>query len=143
MAYPTLIPLQGDPTTWTPPAAGYINVGVNLSGQIVTQQPNGVLATSYPSSGMVVVTAGSYSVLATDRDLLLNFAGTATLTLGTPTNGRELWLRTIQADAVVSATANVIPLAGGAAGTAILAATAGKWCRLVGDGSNWQITAAN
>lgn len=30
-----------------------------------------------------------------------------------------------------------------AAGTAILAATAGKWCELVYDGTNWVIMAAN
>jgi hypothetical protein len=28
------------------------------------------------------------------------------------------------------------------AGTAILAATAGKWCRMVSDGTNWVIMAA-
>jgi hypothetical protein len=37
----------------------------------------------------------------------------------------------------------VVPLAGGAAGTAILAATAGKYATLVSDGTNWIITQAN
>jgi hypothetical protein len=49
--------------------------------------------------------------------------------------GRELFIRTIQNQAAVSASSDVVPLAGGAAGTAILAATAGKWARLKSDGS--------
>lgn len=35
------------------------------------------------------------------------------------------------------AAVNVVPMAGGAAGTAILAATAGKWVLLVSNGTNW------
>lgn len=140
---PTLIPLTGDPTTWAPPAAGYVNIGVNAAGQIVTQQPNGTLFTGFFSSGLVFVTAGSYTILGTDVDISINFAGVVTLTLGAPVNGRPLWICTATANAVVSAAANVVPLVGGAAGTAILAATAGKWARLIGSGTQWVITAGN
>jgi hypothetical protein len=45
--------------------------------------------------------------------------------------------------AVNSAVANVVQLAGGAATSAILAATAGKWCVLQSDGTAWQIMSAN
>ncbi|WP_176479108.1 hypothetical protein [Mesorhizobium sp. WSM3860] len=51
-------------------------------------------------------------------------------------------IKTIQAQTVVSASSNVVPLAGGAAGTAILAATARKWATLVSDGTNWVIMQA-
>ena len=54
----------------------------------------------------------------------------------TPAMG-ELKFLNYQAFTVVSASSNVVPLTGGAAGTAILAATAGKWCTLVSDGTNW------
>jgi hypothetical protein len=53
-----------------------------------------------------------------------------------------LMVRTIQAQTVVSASSDVVPVAGGAAGTAILAATAGKWALLQSDGTNWQIMMA-
>jgi len=43
----------------------------------------------------------------------------------------------------VSASSNVVPLVGGAAGTAILAATAGKWALAKSDGTNWQLMAGN
>ena len=52
-------------------------------------------------------------------------------------------IKTIQAQTVVSASSNVVPLVGGAAGTAILAATAGKWATLVSDGTNWVIMQGN
>jgi len=53
--------------------------------------------------------------------------------------GRELNIKTITANTVVSASSNVAPLTSATAGTAILAATAGKWARLVSDGTNWRI----
>ncbi len=88
-------------------------------------------------------TAATYTVLNSDYHLIANRAGTITYTLpAASTNaGRELVLRTITANTVVSASSNVVPLAGGAAGTAILAATAGKWALLVSDGTAWQIMA--
>jgi hypothetical protein len=52
-------------------------------------------------------------------------------------------LKTTQAQTVDSASSNVVPLAGGAAGTAILTATAGKYAELVSDGTNWVIMSAN
>ena len=91
------------------------------------------------------VTAATDPVLTTDYTLTFNFAGTVTETLLNPVTypGRILKVRTITANTVVSASANVVPLAGGAAGTAILAATAGKWATLQSDGTNWQIIESN
>lgn len=67
----------------------------------------------------------------------------ATLPAAASWDGRKVRIKTIAAYAVVSASSNVVPLAGGAAGTAILAATAGKWAELVSDGTNWVIMAGN
>lgn len=91
------------------------------------------------------ITAATDTVGVTDSSLIFNYAGTVTETLPSPAlyKGRILRLRTITANTVVSASANVVPLAGGAAGTAILAATAGKWCDLQSDGTNYQIMAGN
>jgi hypothetical protein len=93
-------------------------------------------------TGYSTQTAATYTVLDSDYYLLANFAGTVTYTLPTATAGRQLLVRTITANTVVSASANVVPLAGGAAGTAILAATAGTWALLVSDGTNWEVMAA-
>lgn len=91
----------------------------------------------------VTVTDATYTVLATDYALICNRAGTVTLTLPSAAtySGRIIRVRTITANTVVSAGSDVVPLAGGAAGTAILAATAGKWADLQSDGTNWQIMA--
>jgi hypothetical protein len=93
----------------------------------------------------VPVTAAAYTVQNVDKDLRFNRGGTVTVTLPLPAvcPARELYMSTFTNNAVVSASAVVTPITGGAAGTAILAATAGKWARLVSDGSSWVIMAAN
>lgn len=95
--------------------------------------------------GAPVTKTGNFSVAVTENWLIVNQAGSTTVTLPAAASftGREIMIRTIQAQTVVSASSNVVPLIGGAAGTAILAATAGKWASLVSDGTNWQIMAGN
>lgn len=92
-----------------------------------------------------VTKTASFTLADTENWVICN--GTATITVTLPdaaTNaGREVMLRTIAAFTVVSASSNVVPLAGGAAGTAILAATAGKYATLVCDGTNWIVMAGN
>lgn len=92
-----------------------------------------------------VTDAATYTVLPDDAELIIDrAAGSCTLTLPAVTvePGRILPVRTIQAQTVVSASSNVVPLAGGSAGTAICAGAAGAWARLVGGASNYLITAA-
>jgi hypothetical protein len=101
---------------------------------------------SQPTS-LSTQTSATYTVLPSDGYLVANFAGTVTYTLPSPSAGlgagRRLMIRTVQNQSVVSASANVVPITGGAAGTAILSATAGKWAELVSDGANWQVVASN
>lgn len=87
-----------------------------------------------------VTQTADYVVLESDTVITCNKAGTLTLTLPTASSypGRILIVRTITANTVVSNASNVVPAAGGAAGTAILAATAGKSTILMSDGTNWQ-----
>jgi hypothetical protein len=77
--------------------------------------------------------------------LIANFAGIQTLTLPTASSftGRQITVKTITANTVVSNASNVVPQTTATPGTAILAATAGKWARLVSDGSNWIIMESN
>jgi hypothetical protein len=85
---------------------------------------------------------GASLTVTQESVLVANFAGTVTLTLGTVAS-RFIYVKTIQNQTVVSASANVVPLLGGAAGTAILAATAGKWAIIFYNGTNWEILASN
>ena len=56
--------------------------------------------------------------------------------------GREIMFQNYQAQTLVSDSSNVVRIGGAATGTAILAATIGKWATLVSDGTNWIIMQA-
>ena len=91
-----------------------------------------------------VTKTGDFTVAETEIYLINNKSGSAcTVTLPAAASypGRELTLKTVQAQTTISATSNVVPLAGGAAGTAILSANAGRWAKLVSDGTSWVIMA--
>ena len=88
----------------------------------------------------------NYTVLETDDWIINNKAATiCTLTLLDPTlySGHLIKINTWQAFGVQSNANNVIPQAGGAAGSAILTTTAGKWAILISDGTNWIIVQSN
>ena len=88
----------------------------------------------------------NYTVLETDDWIINNKAATiCTLTLLDPTlySGHLIKINTWQAFGVQSNANNVIPQSGGAAGSAILTTTAGKWAILISDGTNWIIIQSN
>ena len=90
-------------------------------------------------------TGATHVVDSTMSGVIANRAGTVTLSLQSASlwPGATLMVKTIQSQLVVSAASDVVPITGGAAGTAILAATAGKWATLVSNGTNWEIMASN
>ena len=112
------------------------------SMSLIMDYVNANLATPYST---VPATKTSDFVLGdTEQELIVNKASSCIVTLPAASAwaGRIVYFKTIQAQTLVSESSNVVPLVGGAAGTAILAATAGKWAKLVSDGSNWIIMAA-
>lgn len=115
------------------------NVGIGLT------PVNKLDVTGSIGFGAPVTKTADFSLAATENDIICNKAGTLTITLPAASSwtGRRVTVRTITANTVVSASSNVVPAAGGAAGTAILAATAGKSCLLISDGTNWQIQLPN
>jgi hypothetical protein len=93
-----------------------------------------------------VTKTADFTVADNEVWLINNKSGsTCVATLPTPSThpGREIMFKTIQTQLLNSASANVVPLNGGAATTAILAATLGKWATLVSDGANWIIMQSN
>lgn len=90
-----------------------------------------------------VTKTADFSVTNGDLWLINNKSGstcTATLPAAASYSGRVLHFQNYQAQTLVSASSNVVPLAGGAAGTSILLASAGDSATLVSDGSNWLMT---
>lgn len=123
------------------PAVGQALVFTNTSGQLGYYTPP-IQSAVAPNSQ----TGTNYAIVSTDNTVIYNGSGlTLTLPAASAANaGRRIRLLTITTHTVISATSNVVPCAGGAAGTAILAATAGKWADLESDGvANWDITACN
>jgi hypothetical protein len=119
--------------------------GVSV-GNVVDAGPGNLSVTGTIFAASPLTKTASYALGSSDFSLIFNNAGgSSTLTLPTAANspGRLVLVKTTQAQTVVSASANVVPLAGGAAGTAILAATAGKWALLQSDGTSWQTMMAN
>lgn len=142
---PVIAPNQPN---WNRDAANTINRLINGNSTNTTTGDTNTAAiaainAAMPHTAPATKTA-DFTVAATERWLIVNKASSCSVTLPAAASfiGREITVKTIQAQTVVSASSNVVPLAGGAAGTAILAATIGKWATLVSDGTNWVVMAA-
>lgn len=115
--------------------------------QMLAVQPQfdyGVITAAINSLSSAPVTkTADFAVAAGETWLINNKSGsscTATLPSASTDTGRVLHFQNYQAQTLVSASSNVVPLAGGAATTAILQAVAGANVTLVSDGTNWVMT---
>lgn len=119
---------------------GTTKMSVGYSGT----SPNTFEVTGSFSRGAPVTKTGNFTLAGTENWVICNGAATITVTLpaASTCTGREVIFHNTTAFALNSATANVIPLLGGVAGTAILAATDGVWATLVSNGTNWVIMQA-
>jgi hypothetical protein len=135
----------GGGTTWGFYSSGTANNAFNGNSSFgkVTAPTTAVDTTSFAMS-LVTNTGATYAVLTTDSTIIqTTAASTYTLPTASSFTGRILHLVTQFAGTVISDSSNVVPIAGGAAGTAILAATAGKYAKLQSNGTNWIIIEAN
>ena len=93
------------------------------------------------SSAPVTKTA-DFTVATTETWLINNKSGstcTVTLPSAATYTGRYLTFKNMQAQTLVSASSNVVPIDSTTAGTAILLAVVGNWATMVSDGTNWII----
>lgn len=164
MATPTLgTPVSGTLTNCTGYVAANLVAGVGVATFLTTpSSANLALAvTDETGSGALVfntapnLNAVRYGIVAKTADFSLAqeedyvvCAGASanvkvTLPAASDWTGRAVTMKNTSGTyTVYSAGSDVVPLAGGAAGTAILAATAGKWATLVSNGQYWVIMAA-
>ena len=90
-----------------------------------------------------VTYTADFTVAATDVWVINNKSGsTCTVTLPSPSTitGRVLQFQNYRSQTLVSASSNVVPVAGGSATTAILQAVAGSNATLVSNGTSWIMT---
>lgn len=128
-------------------AINKVNFGPNHSSApefLVSSGANDVLLSNRNTFGILQVTSSTHSDFSQYDWYLFNRAGTVTVTLpaASVSKGRTLHFKTINAQAVVSASSNVEPLITNTPGTAILPAVDGAWATLYCDGSTWVIMAA-
>jgi len=117
---------------------------VGTTGQVLTIAA-GVPAWATSTISAPVTKTADFTLAATESWVINNKSGsTCTVTLPTPSTytGRQVVFKNMQAQLLVSASSNVVPLDGTSAGTAILLDVVGNWATMVSDGTNWVIMQA-
>ena len=148
----TLAIANGGTNGSTAPTAGAVPYGtgtaygftaVGTSGQVLTSAGAGVPTWATPDTlSAPVVKTADFTVADGEAWLINNKSGsTCTVTLPAAASwvGRQLIFKTIQVQAIVSASSNVVPIGSTVAGTAIILGVIGNWATLVSDGTNWII----
>ncbi len=119
---------------------------VTVTGAITgaSVEVTGKLAGTQLDLNAPVTKTASFSLADNENFVVCNGAGSITVTFPTASAnaGRVVWIKTIAAQTVVSASSNVQPANSATAGTAILAATAGAWAMLVCNGTDWVVMAS-
>jgi hypothetical protein len=116
------------------------NVGVGTATAATTLTVGGPMSLSAPST----INSSTYTVTTSDSSLIFTTTNnTLTLPSASSYAGRILYVKNITANSVTSASSNVVPISSASAGTAILAATAGKFAMLQSDGTNWIVLSSN
>jgi len=101
-----------------------------------------VANTDYMGVGAPITKTADFTVANGEIWYINNKSGstcTVTLPAASSWTGRTLTFKNMQAQTLVSASSNVVPIDSTTAGTAILLAVVGNWATMVSDGTNWII----
>jgi hypothetical protein len=101
-----------------------------------------VANTDYMGVGAPITKTADFTVANGEIWYINNKSGsTCTVTLPAASSwiGRTLTFKNMQAQTLVSASSNVVPIDSTVAGTSILLAVVGNWVTMVSDGTNWVI----
>lgn len=115
-------------------------------GQVLTANgPNTAPSWGISTTSAPVTKTADFALATTESWVINNKSGsTCTVTLPSPSayTGRQVTFKNMQAQLLVSASANVVPIDSTSAGTAILLDVIGNWATIVSDGTNWVIMQA-
>lgn len=152
-----LVIANGGTNATATPTAGAVAYGTGTayaftlagtSGQMLTSAGAGTPTWTTPVVNTVsapVTKTANFIVAVGEAWLINNKSGsTCTVTLPAAASwiGRQLIFKNMQAQTLVSASSNVVPLDSTSAGTAILLDVVGNWATMVSDGTNWVIMQA-
>ena len=152
-----LVIANGGTNATATPTAGAVAYGTGTayaftlagtSGQMLTSAGAGTPTWTTPVVNTVsapVTKTANFTVADGEAWLINNKSGsTCTVTLPAAASwiGRQLIFKNMQAQTLVSASSNVVPLDSTSAGTAILLDVVGNWATMVSDGTNWVIMQA-
>jgi hypothetical protein len=101
-----------------------------------------VANTDYMGVGAPITKTADFTVANGEIWYINNKSGstcTVTLPAASSWTGRTLTFKNMQAQTLVSASSNVVPIDSTTAGTSILLAVVGNWATMVSDGTNWVI----
>lgn len=136
----TAISPTGDPNTGLIfPAAETIAGIVNGTETLRLDSTGLVQIKGAFGRGAPVTRTANVSVVAFNQNwIICNGSGTITITLPDASQwiGRELMIKTIAAQSVLTSPPT-IPITGGSAADELLPATDGAWATIVSDGTNW------
>jgi len=153
----TLVIANGGTNGSATPTAGAVAYGTGTAyaftaagtaGQVLTSAGAGIPTWATPVVNTVsapVTKTANFTVADGEAWIINNKSGsTCTVTLPTASAwiGRQLIFKNMQAQTLVSASSNVVPLDSTVAGTAILLDVIGNWATMVSDGTNWVIMQA-
>ena len=116
------------------------------AGQVLTTNgPNAAPEWATSTGTPPITKTANFTLLDTESWVINNKSGsTCVVTLPAPSsyNGRQVTFKNMQAQLLVSASSNVVPIDSTLAGTAILLDVIGNWATMVSDGTNWVIMQA-
>ena len=142
--------LTGNVVVTSADLVGTIDISTQTAGNLdLATRVTGVLPVANGGTGMAattIVTKVADFTLADNEGWVINNKSGSTCTVTLPAasawGGRAVTFKNLQLQTLVSASSNVVPLIGGAAGSAILPGLVGAWATLVSDGTNWVIMAS-
>ena len=132
-------------TVATPTTTPAITLSTTVTGVLkgnATAMSAAVANVDYVPLSTVLTKTADYTITGTDTWIINNKTGstfTLTFPLASAWPGRYISVKNMQAQTVVSASSDVVPIDSTTAGTAILLAVVGNWATLVSDGTNWVI----
>jgi len=122
-------------------SGGFSNVTVGTGLSFTT----GTLAATSSTVSAPITKTANFTVGVGETWFINNKTGSScTVTLPTASSytGVQLTFKNMQAQTLISASSNVVPIDSTTAGTAILLGVVGNWATMVSDGTNWVIMQA-